>query len=166
MDDRRSPGTEPGGTTTAGRNVRGVAAAKSSKGLPHLVRPHWRRWPPATLKPRITRWTRHLPAGRPGFSEAQGRHLWRPHAQWRPVRLRTAPPKPPKLAGTPYPAPIATHTGWALRAEPAGANDGCDGAGQMIDPVRQDEGQADRQRRSRPSLEERYLTHNVSGRPV
>jgi len=61
---------------------------------------------------------------------------------------------PPKLVGTPYPAlapktdadgndiagvrlpdvvaPIATYTGWALRAEPAGANDGCDGAGQMI----------------------------------
>jgi hypothetical protein len=89
---------------------------------------------------------------------------------------------PPKLVGTPYPAlvpktdtdgndiagvrlpdvaaPIATYTGWALRAGPAGANDGCDGAGQRS--VRQDQGRADGQWRSaavaRGELSEAYVT--------
>ena len=62
---------------------------------------------------------------------------------------------PPILVGTPYPAlvpktdadgndiagirlpeiaaPLATYTGWALRAFPPGANEGCDAAGQKID---------------------------------
>jgi len=90
----------------------------------------------------------------------------------RPVRLRTGVlerdhgPAAAELVGTPYPAlvpktdadgndlagirlpdvtaPVATYTGWALRAEPAGANDGCDGAGQMIPFAKTDEGRADR----------------------
>jgi hypothetical protein len=61
---------------------------------------------------------------------------------------------PPILKGSPYPAlvpktdadgndlagirlpevvvPTATYTGWALRKNPAGANDGCDASGQKI----------------------------------
>ncbi len=89
---------------------------------------------------------------------------------------------PPKLVGTPYPAlvpktdadgndiagvrlpdvvaPIATYTGWALRAEPAGANDGCDGAGQMI-PFAKTKAERTANDDPRPSLEERYPTHDA-----
>jgi hypothetical protein len=84
---------------------------------------------------------------------------------------------PPHLVGTPYPAlvpktdadgndvagiripdvavPLATYTGWALRAFPAGANDGCDAAGQKVDFAKT---KAERLAAgdSRPSIEERY----------
>ena len=84
---------------------------------------------------------------------------------------------PPRLVGTPYPAlvpktdadgndmagiripdiavPVATHTGWALRA---GSEDGCDAAGQMIDFAKT---KAERMMNNdpRPSLEERYPSH-------
>ena len=87
---------------------------------------------------------------------------------------------PPRVLGTPYlnlvpktdidgndiagvrlpdvAAPLATYTGWNLRAVPPGANDGCDAAGMKVDfaPTR-----ADRLSSSDPrlSLEERYPTH-------
>jgi Alpha/beta hydrolase domain len=89
---------------------------------------------------------------------------------------------PPKLVGTPYPAlvpkadadgndiagvrlpdvtvPVATHTGWALRAEPTGANDGCDGAGQMI-PFAKTRAERMANEDPRPSLEERYPSHQA-----
>jgi hypothetical protein len=89
---------------------------------------------------------------------------------------------PPKLVGTPYPAlvpktdadgndmagvrlpdvvaPIATYTGWALRAEPAGANNGCDGAGQKI-PFAKTKAERTANDDPRPSLEERYPTHKA-----
>jgi hypothetical protein len=87
---------------------------------------------------------------------------------------------PPKLVGTPYPAlvprtdsdgndlagirlpevaaPLATYTGWNLRAAPPGGNDGCDASGQKIDFART---AAERQTTGdpRPSIEERYPTH-------
>jgi hypothetical protein len=87
---------------------------------------------------------------------------------------------PPTLIGTPYPAlvprtdadgndiagirlpevaaPLATYTGWNLRAVPPGANDGCDAAGQAIGFART---QAERLAAGdpRPSIEERYPTH-------
>jgi hypothetical protein len=86
---------------------------------------------------------------------------------------------PPRLVGTPYPmlvpktdadgnnlagvripdvaVPLATYTGWALRAFPAGADDGCDAAGQELAFAKT---KAERLARgdSRPSLEERYPT--------
>ena len=88
---------------------------------------------------------------------------------------------PPKVIGTPYPnlvpktdidgndiagvrlpdvaAPLATYTGWNLRAVPPGANDGCDAAGMKLDfaPT-----QADRLSSGDPrlSIEERYPTHD------
>ena len=86
---------------------------------------------------------------------------------------------PPKLVGTPYPAlvpktdsdghnlagvrtvdidvPTATYTGWALRAG-FSAGEGCDASGQMIDFAAT---KADRLAKGdpRPSLEERYPTH-------
>ncbi len=89
---------------------------------------------------------------------------------------------PPKLVGTPYPAlvpktdadgndlagiripevavPVATYTGWALRANPSGGDDGCDAAGQMIDFAKT---KADRMSSGdpRPSLEERYASHDA-----
>ncbi|HEX5282197.1 MAG TPA: alpha/beta hydrolase domain-containing protein [Micropepsaceae bacterium] len=89
---------------------------------------------------------------------------------------------PPKLVGTPYPAlvpktdadgndlagiripevavPVATYTGWALRANPSGGDDGCDAAGQMIDFAKT---KAEREASGdpRPSLEERYATHDA-----
>jgi len=89
---------------------------------------------------------------------------------------------PPRLVGTPYPAlvpktdadgndvagiripevavPVATYTGWALRANPAGGDDGCDAAGQMIDFAKT---KADRVATGDPrlSLEERYPTHDA-----
>jgi hypothetical protein len=89
---------------------------------------------------------------------------------------------PPRLVGTPYPAlvpktdadgndvagiripevavPVATYTGWALRANPAGGDDGCDAAGQMIDFAKT---KADRMATGDPrlSLEERYPTHDA-----
>lgn len=87
---------------------------------------------------------------------------------------------PPRLLGTPYPmlvpktdadgndlagvrlpdvtVPLATYTGWALRAYPTVANDGCDAAGQKIDfaPT-----QTERLSSGdpRPSIEERYPDH-------
>jgi hypothetical protein len=88
---------------------------------------------------------------------------------------------PPTLVGTPYPAlvprtdvdgndvagirlpevaaPLATYTGWNLRSVPAGANDGCDAAGQKIDFPKT---QADRQAAGDPrlSVAERYPTHD------
>ena len=87
---------------------------------------------------------------------------------------------PPRLVGTPYPAlvpktdadgndvagiripevavPLATYTGWALRAAPAGGDDGCDAAGQQIAFAKT---KAERLALgdSRPSLEERYPSH-------
>src|SRR5271154_1947773 len=53
--------------------------------------------------------------------------------------------------------PLPTYTGWALRAVPAGADDGCDAAGQEIAFAKT---KAERLARgdSRPSLEERYPT--------
>ncbi len=87
---------------------------------------------------------------------------------------------PPRLIGTPYPAlvpradsdgndiagvrlpevavPLATYTGWNLRAMPLGGDDGCDSFGQQIDFARtkmERIATAD----PRPSLEERYPSH-------
>ncbi len=88
---------------------------------------------------------------------------------------------PPKLLGTPYPAlvprtdadgndvagirlpdvavPLATYTGWNLRAVPPGANDGCDASGQKIDFAGR---QAERLANGDPrlSLEEHYPSHD------
>jgi Alpha/beta hydrolase domain len=87
---------------------------------------------------------------------------------------------PPRLVGTPYPmlvpktdsdgndvagvrlpdvaAPLATYTGWGLRGVPAGANDGCDAAGQKIDfPQTRAEREATGDPRA--SIEERYPAH-------
>ena len=87
---------------------------------------------------------------------------------------------PPRLVGMPYPAmvpkadpdgndiagirlpevavPLATYTGWNLRALPAGGDDGCDHFGQQIDFAHT---KAERVANAdpRPSLEERYPTH-------
>ena len=87
--------------------------------------------------------------------------------------------QPPKLLGTPYPAlvpkadsdgndiagvrvpevavPVATYTGWALRAD---GLDGCDSAGQKIDFAKT---KAARLAAGdpRPSLEERYADHGT-----
>ena len=87
---------------------------------------------------------------------------------------------PPILVGTPYPAlvpktdvdgndisgvrlpdvavPLATYTGWGLRAYPIGANDGCDASGQEIDFAQT---QAERIANGDPrlSIEERYPNH-------
>ena len=87
---------------------------------------------------------------------------------------------PPRLVGTPYPAlvpkadsdgndiagirlpdvavPLATYTGWNLRAMPAGGDEGCDSFGQQINFARTKAARitnAD----PRPSLEERYPRH-------
>jgi hypothetical protein len=88
---------------------------------------------------------------------------------------------PPRLVGTPYPAlvpktdsdgndvagirlpevaaPTATYTGWGLRAVPAGANDSCDHFGQKIAFAKT---RAERAASGdpRPSLEERYASHD------
>jgi hypothetical protein len=87
---------------------------------------------------------------------------------------------PPRLLGTPYPAlvpktdqdgndmagvrlpdiavPLATYTGWNLRAVPVGADDGCDHFGQRIDFART---KAERLANGDPrlSVEERYANH-------
>jgi hypothetical protein len=57
-------------------------------------------------------------------------------------------------------APLATYSGWNLRAIPPGANDGCDAAGQKIDFAAT---QAERLARGdpRPSIQERYPTHEA-----
>lgn len=89
---------------------------------------------------------------------------------------------PPRVAGSPYPAlvpatdadgndiagirlpevaaPVATYTGWGLRAFPPGANEGCDAAGQKID-FAQTKDQRIANGDPRPSIEERYPTHSV-----
>jgi hypothetical protein len=66
-----------------------------------------------------------------------------------------------ELAGIRLPAvaaPIATHTGWALRRVELGGHDGCEGSGQSIAFERT---KADRLAKGdpRPSLEERYKNH-------
>jgi len=87
---------------------------------------------------------------------------------------------PPRLVGTPYPAlvprvdpdgnniagirlrevavPLATYTGWNLRAVPTGGDDGCDQFGQQINFART---KAERIASADPrlSLEERYPSH-------
>ena len=87
---------------------------------------------------------------------------------------------PPRFVGTPYPAmvpkadsdgndiagvrlpevavPLATYTGWNLRAVPARGDDGCDSFGQQIDFAKT---KAERIASGdpRPSLEERYPSH-------
>jgi hypothetical protein len=57
-------------------------------------------------------------------------------------------------------APLATYTGWGLRAYPSGANDGCDASGQKIDFPKT---QADRVTSGDPrmSIAERYPTHDA-----
>ncbi len=87
---------------------------------------------------------------------------------------------PPRLVGTPYPAlvprtdpdgndiagirlpevavPLATYTGWNLRALPAGGDDGCDHFGQQIDFART-KSERIATGDPRPSLEERYPSH-------
>jgi hypothetical protein len=89
---------------------------------------------------------------------------------------------PPRLIGTPYPAlvpatdsdgndiagirlpdvaaPLATYTGWGLRAFPPGANDGCDAAGQKLDFAKT---KTDRLATGDPrqSIEERYPNHGA-----
>ncbi len=87
---------------------------------------------------------------------------------------------PPRLVGTPYPAlvprtdadgndlagirlpevavPLATFTGWNLRAVPAGSDDGCDHFGQQID-FRRTRAERVAAGDPRPSLEERYPNH-------
>ena len=88
---------------------------------------------------------------------------------------------PPKLVGTPYPAlvpktdsdgndiagirlpevavPVATYTGWGLRAVPAGANDSCDHFGQKI-VFAATKAERIASGDPRPSLEERYASHD------
>ena len=89
---------------------------------------------------------------------------------------------PPRVAGSPYPAlvpatdadgndlsgirlpdiaaPLATYTGWGLRAFPQGANDGCDAAGQKLDfPKTKAERLATGD--PRQSIEERYPHHGA-----
>jgi Alpha/beta hydrolase domain len=53
--------------------------------------------------------------------------------------------------------PLATYTGWALRAGPA-ANDGCDASGQQI-PFAKTKADRDASGDPRLSIEERYKTH-------
>jgi hypothetical protein len=56
-------------------------------------------------------------------------------------------------------APLATYTGWALRAG-AQANDGCVGSGQMI-PFAQTKAERLASGDPRPSIEERYKNHGA-----
>ena len=58
----------------------------------------------------------------------------------------------------PVAAPLATTTGWALRREGLGLNDGCEGAGQSI-PFAKTEAERLGAGDPRLSLEERYGTH-------
>jgi hypothetical protein len=59
----------------------------------------------------------------------------------------------------PVEAPIATTTGWALRREGFGTNDGCEASGQHVAFART---KAEREKTGDPrlSLEERYKTHD------
>jgi Alpha/beta hydrolase domain len=87
---------------------------------------------------------------------------------------------PPALRGTPYRAlvpktdadgndiagirlpevavPLATYTGWGLRANPPGGDDGCDAFGQKID-FKQTKAERLAAGDPRPSIEERYPNH-------
>jgi len=58
----------------------------------------------------------------------------------------------------PLAVPVATTTGWALRREGYGLNDGCEGAGQNI-PFAETLAERSQTGDPRPSLEERYGTH-------
>ena len=68
-----------------------------------------------------------------------------------------------ELAGIrlpPVEAPVATTTGWALRREGYGLNDGCEGAGQNI-PFSKTKAERLATGDPRMSLEERYGSHDV-----
>jgi hypothetical protein len=58
----------------------------------------------------------------------------------------------------PVAVPTATTTGWALRSDQYGGNDGCEGAGQNI-PFMRTKAERLRVKDSRLSLHERYQTH-------
>lgn len=78
-----------------------------------------------------------------------------------PVMVPRSDPDGNGLAGIRLPeiaAPVATYTGWALRAGPA-ADDGCDAAGQMI-PFAQTRDERLSKNDSRLSIEERYKDHD------
>src|SRR5262249_57425014 len=67
-----------------------------------------------------------------------------------------------EIAGVRLPgveAPIATTTGWALRATPTGGNDGCEANGQYI-PFQTTKEQRKAIGDPRKSLEERYKDHD------
>jgi hypothetical protein len=53
---------------------------------------------------------------------------------------------------------VATLTGWGLRREGYGANDGCESSGQSI-PFARTRAERLKSGDPRPSLEERYKTH-------
>jgi hypothetical protein len=149
-----------------------------------------RKQPPASRLPRVTDETlvRPLPQSGVGFPDIPGViYSGRIHTgdlfDFGPLFdqgiLTTV---PPTLLGTPYPAlipktdadgndiagirlpdvavPLATYTGWGLRAYPPGANDGCDAAGQKIDFAAT---KAERLANGDPrlSVEERYPSHGA-----
>ncbi len=146
--------------------------------------------PPASLVPSVAKGTLvpPLPQEKQGFPKLQGvTYNGRMHTgdlfDYGPEfdkGIMTV--LPPKLVGTPYPAlvpktdvdgndaagirmpdvavPVATYTGWALRANPAGGNDGCDGAGQVI-PFAKTKAERMANGDPRASLEERYPTHEA-----
>jgi hypothetical protein len=60
----------------------------------------------------------------------------------------------------PVAAPIATTTGWALRRDGLGLNDGCEGSGQYI-PFAKTKAERTATGDPRPSLEERYGSHET-----
>jgi hypothetical protein len=67
------------------------------------------------------------------------------------------------LAGVHLPditVPVATYTGWALQGPAFASGDGCDAAGQMI-PFAKTKADREHRRDPRPSLEERYPTHQA-----
>ncbi|HEY3458893.1 MAG TPA: alpha/beta hydrolase domain-containing protein [Bryobacteraceae bacterium] len=150
----------------------------------------WRREPPASRLPRVTNGTLvpPLPQSGVGFPEIPGVvYNGRIHTgdlfDFGPMfdqGILTA--LPPILLGTPYPAlvpktdsdgndiagirlpevaaPVATYTGWGLRAFPRGANEGCDAFGQKIDFAAT---KAERLSNGDPrlSIEERYPNHDA-----
>jgi hypothetical protein len=172
LDDWVTKGTDPPRSAVPRRSAGTAAMAIPQAGAQTGIVPQadlgWPTIPDVTYTGLIT--TRYQLDFGP--SAGQGiLSLFPPNIDGRPVYINAVSKVDQdgnELAGIRLPsvaAPTATTTGWALRREGFGANEGCEGAGQNI-PFRQTKAERLVAHDPRLSLAERYQTHEGYVRAV